>query len=169
MKHNNGEQTSTPISPEWIEQELKDKQLAAALIAMAGKLETGQWPQVGQSNVDELVKANKREVLIRRRDLIKERLLEIEDELDELDKTPEELEAAADTEESDELENELATEQPTPNETESPIESSDEPQVGSDIIDYIPDTSQPIPDQPIEQDDMDESVDMEEPAPAVQP
>ncbi len=101
VKDTNGDEASLEVTPEWIETELHDKQLAAALEAIMCKLETGEWPKVGQSNVDELVKAGKREALIRRRDLIKERLLEIENELEELEKETEE--AAVDQEDNDDM------------------------------------------------------------------
>ena len=81
------------ISPEWIEQELKDPQLAAALRAIHGMLETGQWPQVGDSGVEELIKIQKRQSLQRRRDLLHKSLGKIDEELQKLTEAPSDADA----------------------------------------------------------------------------
>ncbi|HEX7010435.1 MAG TPA: S41 family peptidase, partial [Phycisphaeraceae bacterium] len=72
------------VTPDYIEQELKDLQLAAALRALWGRLETSDWPQVGQSNTSELVKANQRAALMMQRDLLVDRLEKIDQELAKL-------------------------------------------------------------------------------------
>ncbi|MFP4143917.1 MAG: S41 family peptidase [Phycisphaeraceae bacterium] len=72
---------TTEVTPEWLEQELKDIQLAAALRAARQRIETGRWPEVGRSDVGALVAANKRANLVQRRNLLKEELAEVEQEL----------------------------------------------------------------------------------------
>lgn len=73
-----------PMTPKWIKETLKDPQLAAGLEAMVGKLKTGDWPKVGQSAVEELAKLSKRDNLIRQRDLLNERLTQVQAELAKL-------------------------------------------------------------------------------------
>ena len=73
------------ITPEWIEQNLVDRQLAAALAAMVGKLDTGAWPTVGKSGAKILARESRRAELRRRLDLIRETLANVEKELAELD------------------------------------------------------------------------------------
>ncbi len=80
-----GTQDLPDITPEWIEQEMADLQLAAALRAMVGKLTTGDWPIVGQSDADQLARLSQRENLKRQRDLLNERLEWVEEELAKLD------------------------------------------------------------------------------------
>ena len=91
----------TAVTPEYIAEQLKDPQLAAALQAVVGKLETGSWPKVGQSNADELVKANKRANLVLRRDLLQQRLDEVQQELEAFDagELPEDAAVSADNSE----------------------------------------------------------------------
>jgi len=81
LRSDNGDAGDITMSPEWIRDTLKDPQLAAGLEAMQGYLETGDWPKVGLSGVDELTKLQRREVLRAQRDLLQERLLEIQEEL----------------------------------------------------------------------------------------
>lgn len=73
------------ISPKWIETELADLQLEAGLRALLGRLEDGQWPAVGQSGAEELVRQTSRDNLLRQRDLLNERLELIGKELAKLD------------------------------------------------------------------------------------
>ncbi|MCX5658928.1 MAG: hypothetical protein NTW19_04310 [Planctomycetota bacterium] len=62
-----------------------DPQLAAAVRAVLGKQATNNWPKVGQSNAAMLARATKRETLSSQRDLLKQRLTEIEASLAKLD------------------------------------------------------------------------------------
>lgn len=73
------------VTPEWIRENLLDPQLAAAVEAARGKLETGDWPTVGESNAAALSKANERATLQMRRDLLMERLREVEEDLEALE------------------------------------------------------------------------------------
>ncbi|WP_432797283.1 S41 family peptidase [Poriferisphaera sp. WC338] len=73
------------VTPDWIENTLKDIQLAAALEAALGKLETGNWPQVGESNVELLVLESKRANLEQRKLLLQDTLDEIGNKIAELD------------------------------------------------------------------------------------
>ena len=84
VKDTNGS-TTVEITPTWIESELKDPQLAAALRAALGRLETGQWPQVGESGAEQLLRLQKRQALARRRDLLRESLDKVHEELEKLD------------------------------------------------------------------------------------
>lgn len=77
--------TQPTITPEWIESELADPQLAAALRAVSGKLQSNQWPKVGQSNVAALVKINEKQKLIKRRETIETALSEVNKSLARLD------------------------------------------------------------------------------------
>ena len=87
--NDNGNGPDQP-TPEWIEQNMADTQLAAGLSALLGKLETGEWPTVGQAGADLLAKQSTHANLLRRR----ERLLEMLGEIDlELAKPLVELEA----------------------------------------------------------------------------
>lgn len=80
-----GSDESLVVTPQWIEDELADLQLAAALRAVQGKLDTGDWPIVGQSGADELVKQSQLANLIRQRDLLNERLDLVKYEISKLD------------------------------------------------------------------------------------
>ena len=87
---------SPAITPELIEQQRADAQLAGALRAILGKLETGAWPKVGQSGADQLAKQHEREQLLRRRSQLQEVLVRIDEDLAKLGGTGEEIEQAAD-------------------------------------------------------------------------
>ncbi len=75
------------VTPEWLESNLADPQLAAGLRALLGFIETGQWPVVGRSGANEIALETRRENLIRQRDLLDERLEEIQAELAKLQAT----------------------------------------------------------------------------------
>ncbi|MEX1017531.1 MAG: S41 family peptidase [Phycisphaeraceae bacterium] len=83
--HDNGDEAPADVTPEVIEEQLKDPQLAAALRAVLGKLETGDWPQVGESNADALVAASRRQNLTQRREMLLEQITELEGELEKID------------------------------------------------------------------------------------
>jgi len=89
------------VTPEWLETHLADPQLAAGLQAMIGKLETGEWPVVGESNAVALARENQRSGLIMQRDLLHERLELIKKELAKLD-TPDEEPPSEDPIDTDE-------------------------------------------------------------------
>ncbi|MBB6431684.1 S41 family peptidase [Algisphaera agarilytica] len=82
---NNGQEHSETVTPEWINETLKDPQLAAALTAILGKLDSGEWPVVGKSNADELVRLAEREQLTKQRELLEETLAEVNEKLAKLD------------------------------------------------------------------------------------
>lgn len=73
------------VTPQWIEDDRKDPQLAAAVRALLGRLELGTWPQVGQSNAQELIKASRREGLVYRREGLRQVLAAVEEDLAKLD------------------------------------------------------------------------------------
>ena len=69
------------VDPAWIAEHLKDPQLAAALTAIEGKLETGEFPQVGQDNADAVIAEQERANLVRARRQLTEQLARVEEEL----------------------------------------------------------------------------------------
>ena len=73
------------VTPEWIEENLSDLQLAAAMRTLLGKLATGQWPKVGESGAELLARESKRKNLVAQRDLLHDRLDKVEQELTKLD------------------------------------------------------------------------------------
>ncbi len=77
----NGHADMVTITPEYIKDHMKDPQLAAALRAVRGKIETDDWPVVGLSDAEELVRQHERELLQRRRSLLLEELERVETEL----------------------------------------------------------------------------------------
>jgi carboxyl-terminal processing protease len=86
LRRENGDSAATQptIDPQWLRDERKDPQLAAALEAMMGLLEKDRWPKVGQSNVDQLAQANRRQNLRRQRDMLQQQLDEVRNELNQL-------------------------------------------------------------------------------------
>jgi len=81
LRKDNGHDMGTPVTPEYVKDEMKDAQLAAGLRAVLGKLDTGDWPVVGLPNAEELVKQHERELLERRRSLLLEELHKVEAKL----------------------------------------------------------------------------------------
>ncbi len=73
--------TEGTIDPSWILENLKDPQLSAALTAIEGKLETGEFPQVGQSNADAVIAEQERANLVRAKEQLTEQLARVEEEL----------------------------------------------------------------------------------------
>ena len=72
------------VTPDWIEQELSDPQLAAAHRAILGRIADGEWPKVGEDGGDLLAFETRRRNLERQRELLGERLEEIEDQLERI-------------------------------------------------------------------------------------
>ncbi len=134
----NGQGDGETVTPAWINDTLKDPQLAAALTAVLGKLDTGDWPSVGGSNADELVRVAERQQLTKQRELLEETLAEVNEKITKLEAglSPEAMEAeaeaqaeaeAAPTSESD------TTPEFTPSDvveemTETPAEEAAEPE-----------------------------------------
>ncbi len=83
VRDRNGDE-ATAITPSYVREELKDPQLAAAYEAVLGKLDTGDWPQVGQDNVEAILAASEIEGLKRARKRALEALDMIDEELAEL-------------------------------------------------------------------------------------
>ncbi len=89
LRNGNGEaQVREPWTPQRVRDELKDKQLAAGLEAILGKVSSGNWPTVGENGSQEIVQMMKRDTLERQRDLLQERLAQIDKELSELGTKP---------------------------------------------------------------------------------
>jgi len=77
---------SVQVDPNWVRQHMADPQLAAALKTMQVKLGTGDWKKVGPSNTAILVHLSRRERLEKQRDQIMQRVHEIDDELEQIDR-----------------------------------------------------------------------------------
>jgi carboxyl-terminal processing protease len=85
LRHeSNGPATRPDIDPAYLREKRADPQLAAALEAMLGKLDSGDWPEVGQSGANHLAQANERRQLRRQRDLLQEQLEQVQQELSAL-------------------------------------------------------------------------------------
>ena len=69
------------IDPAWVNENLKDPQLAAALTAIKGKLETGEFPQVGQNNAESVIAEQERANLLLAKQALTEQLAAVEEEL----------------------------------------------------------------------------------------
>lgn len=74
------------ITADWIDKNLADAQLAAGFKTLAGKLETDNWPVVGMSDVQSHELAAKLETLENQRQFLQNKLSEIKEEIDKLDK-----------------------------------------------------------------------------------
>ena len=83
----NGE-AKPEVTPAFVRETLADKQLAAAFEAVLGKLETGDWPTVGESNADALVRIAEQEQLEKQRELLEEGLAEVNQKLAALEGKP---------------------------------------------------------------------------------
>ena len=81
----NGSADGPAVTPQFLREQLKDPQLAAALEALLGRGADGQWPTVGQSNANALALAAEREQLSRQRELLEETLAEVNEKLNKLE------------------------------------------------------------------------------------
>ena len=84
ISDDNGQALSA-ITPQSLRDELKDSQLAAGLEALLGKIDSGSWPAVGESNASALAVAAERDNLNRQRELLEESLVEVSAKLAELE------------------------------------------------------------------------------------
>lgn len=84
LRPGNGNTEATEVTPQWVEQTLKDPQLAAALRAVKGKLDTGDWPDVGQADTDALVHEGELANLRKNRELLVESLDKLDAKIAEL-------------------------------------------------------------------------------------
>ena len=83
LRPDNNQQRES-VTPDWIEEELSDPQLAAAHRAILGRIADGEWPKVGEDGGDLLAFETRRRNLERQRELLGERLEEIEDQLERI-------------------------------------------------------------------------------------
>jgi carboxyl-terminal processing protease len=74
------------ITPEWIEKEQADPQLAAALKAVVGKLTTNEWPRTGKSGGDSLARQGELDRLNKQREELSVRLEELNTKIGKLEK-----------------------------------------------------------------------------------
>ena len=84
-KQSNGD-NGDKITPDWVEQEMADPQLAAGLRALIGKIESGDWPKVGVNGDSDATRQIKRENLVRYRDRLRKSLDEVKEELAKIDR-----------------------------------------------------------------------------------
>ncbi len=102
------------VTPQWIEAEMKDKQLAAALRAMNQRLGEGQYAVVGKSNATVQAHLAEREQLRRAKELIAERLDTIDERIDKLTDKIEKIQNGEETEETDTASNNEVDDDPAP-------------------------------------------------------
>ena len=76
---------SGDTTPASIGRDLADPQLAAGLSALLGDMSNGSWPEVGQKNAKALALAAKHDLLLRQRDFFRQRIVEVEGELQRFD------------------------------------------------------------------------------------
>ncbi len=72
---------SIDVTPSWIEQQLADPQLAAALRTMQAKLAQGQWVPVGPGDATIMAQLSERERLTQHRRRLMQRVDEVDEEL----------------------------------------------------------------------------------------
>jgi len=82
------DRSTLAITPQWIQENLHDAQLAAAVKALVGKLETDSWPVVGVDGVQTHELAARREALERQAQMLQDRLEHLKREIARLDDTP---------------------------------------------------------------------------------
>jgi carboxyl-terminal processing protease len=96
LNDSNGEDHLKKISPEWIRENLKDIQLAAGLEAAIGKISTGEWPKVGTDGSEEVRNGVLLENLIRTRELLQERMDEVNKQITKIESGEKDDDKAAD-------------------------------------------------------------------------
>ncbi len=110
IKKHDGDSDSTPVTPQWIEDQMKDPQLAAALRAVLGKLESNDWPKVGEDDTEALVREGELANLRSRRELIQETLDAIDQRIEELNNKT--VATAGDVNQDEQVEQATETEAP---------------------------------------------------------
>lgn len=73
-----------PVTPDMLEQDLKDVQLAAALRAVVGRLDDGDWPKVGKESGETLARQAEIDRLKRLRNDMKTRLDDVDERIAKL-------------------------------------------------------------------------------------
>lgn len=90
------------VTPEWINEQLKDKQLAAALETIVTRLDDGKWAEVGPGSATVMTQLARKEQLERGKKLLLERIDEVDEELEKIDKILREEEVEEDEPTEDE-------------------------------------------------------------------
>lgn len=85
LNDENGAENRKSITADWIRENLKDIQLAAGLQAAVGKITTGEWPKVGTDGTDEVRNITMLENLIRTRELLQERMDEVQKQIKKIE------------------------------------------------------------------------------------
>lgn len=122
LRLNDGDDTSTQVTPEWLRDKRADPQLAAALQTLLAKLDTGKWEKVGKSNATLLTFLTEKTNLERRRELMQESIEAISKKINELEGKIGENEADKPAEKSAEKPAEKKAEKPAENKAE-PVEA----------------------------------------------
>ncbi len=120
------------ITAEYVREELADPQLGAAIETITGKLTDGQWKQIGGEDATALAHIAERDLRIRQRDLLLERLEEVNQEIDRITRLISDPDAKIDSE--------LEAEQDAA--AVVPSEAADELEDAADAVE--PDEREPI-------------------------
>lgn len=72
------------VTVKWLNDDMKDPQLAAALDTMIAKVKDGDWKKVGKSGADDLARLGRLETLERQREFLTESLDKVEQEITRL-------------------------------------------------------------------------------------
>jgi carboxyl-terminal processing protease len=121
------------VTPDWLESDRKDPQLAAALRAVLGKLASGTWPTVGEDGADELANASRLATLKSRRDALNEALAELDKRIHELSAGPV-LDADLDPADGTlRIEGDVLADDDTDTDTDTDTEPEPEPRSDADV------------------------------------
>lgn len=85
LRHDAGEGADGTITADWLRKTAADPQLAAAVDAIVQKQEQGEWVAIGESGADVIAKAQTHANLVKQRELLTERLQQVNEELAKLD------------------------------------------------------------------------------------
>ena len=88
VRQRSGNAVSADITADYLRDTFKDKQLAAAYEAVTGKLDTGDWPEVGQDNAEAIIALAEVEGLKKARQRAMDAVEAIDDELAQLGAAP---------------------------------------------------------------------------------
>ena len=81
LRDRNGDKLGEPMTAQYIEQELSDPQLAAAYKALVGRLQTGKFQPVGQSNATLLAHLTEKAALERARTRLQQEMARLDERL----------------------------------------------------------------------------------------
>ena len=85
LRLNDGDDSDTQVTPQWLRDKRADPQLAAGLETMLAKLNDGQWKKVGKSNATLLTFLTEKTNLEKRRELMQESIEAVSKKINELE------------------------------------------------------------------------------------